>query len=237
MHCSGTKAQKANAPLKRSKKITLLLSEDQVLVRQGVRSLLEHEPDFQIVGETGGGLQTVELAQRVKPDVLLLDLMLPSLNGLEVTRQVRKKSPQTQIIILTLQAEPIYLFEAFRKGALGYVLKDSSFDELVKAIREVQAGRRYVSTSLSRLTLGDYLRTAHGNSLDKYESLTARQREVLQLVTEGKSSPEIGQLLGLSCRTVETHRAAIMKTLGIHRQTELVRYALTRLQLLSGSAK
>ena len=174
-------AVQADALLKRSKKITLLLSEDRVLVRQGVRSLLEHEPDFQIVGETGDGLQTVELVQRVKPDVLLLDLMLPSLNGLDVTRQVREQSPQTQVVILTLHAEPLYLLEAFRNGALGYVLKDSSFDELVKAIREVQAGRRYVSSSLSRLTLGDYLRTADGNGLDKYESLSARQR--------GRASP------------------------------------------------
>src|SRR5438477_11596366 len=118
MHWSGTKAQKANAPLKRSKKITLLLAEGQVLVRQGVRSLLEHEPDFQIVGETGDGLQTVELVQRVKPDVLLLDLMLPSLNGLDVTRQVREQSPQTHVVILTLHAAPPYILDAFLIGRL-----------------------------------------------------------------------------------------------------------------------
>jgi len=198
------------------------------MVRQGVRALLETEHDFAIIGECGDGLEAVKLVERLVPDVLVLDLMLPSLNGLDVVSHVREKSLPTRVVILTMHANEAYVLEALRNGAYGYVLKDAPFDELVTAIREVHSGRKYVCRPLSEIRIKDYLTKSNERQLNRFETLTARQREVVQLVAEGKSSREIGRLLGISRRTVETHRAQAMRIFGVNKQTELVRFVLQK---------
>jgi len=210
------------------KKITLLLADDRVMVRQGLRALLESEDDFSIVGECGDGLETVKLVELLKPDVLVLDLMMPSLNGLDVVCHVCQKSLPARVVILTMHANEAYVLEALRNGAYGYVLKDAPFEELVTAIREVSAGRKYLCRPLSEIRIKDYLLKSNERPLNRFETLTARQREVVQLVAEGKSSREIGRLLGISRRTVETHRAQAMKMFGVNKQTDLVRFVLMR---------
>jgi len=208
------------------KKITLLLADDRVMVRQGVRALLESEDEFSIIGECGDGLQAVKLVELLKPDVLVLDLMMPSLNGLDVLSHIGQKLLPTRVVILTMHANEAYVLEALRNGAYAYVLKDTPFEELVTAIREVHAGRKYLCRPLSEISIKDYLLKANEQQLNRFETLTSRQREVVQLVAEGKSSREIGHVLGISPRTVETHRAQAMKLVGVNKQTDLVRMVL-----------
>jgi two-component system response regulator NreC len=207
---------------------TIVLADDHRIVRQGLRALLEAEPDLQLVGETGDGLEAVQLARRLQPDVVVLDLMMPSINGLEATRQISDGCPQTHVIILSMHADEGYVLEALRNGAAGYVLKDSSADDLVRAVREVVAGRRYLSAPLSERAIEVYMQKARETSLDPYEKLTNREREVLHLAAEGHSSTEIAERLSISARTVETHRANMMRKLDLHSQTDLIRYALKR---------
>lgn len=207
---------------------TIVLADDHVVVRQGLRALLEAEPDFAIVGEAADGLEVADLVERLKADVLILDLMLPGLNGLEVTRQVQQRSPQTRIVVLSMYANEAYVLEALRNGAGAYVLKEASAADLVHAIREVMAGRRYLSPPLSESAIELYVQKAKAAPRDPYEALTTREREVLQLAAEGQSNPGIADRLGISVRTVETHRANLMHKLDLRSQTDLVRYALRR---------
>ena len=208
--------------------VTLLLADDHHVVRQGLRALLEAEPDFRVVGEASDGLEVPDLVERLQPRVLIVDLMMPGLNGLEVTRQVSKRSPQTRVLILSMHSNEAYVLEALRNGAAAYVLKDSSATDLVHAVREVAAGRRYLSPPLSERALDTYRQRAKEATLDIYETLTTREREVLHLAAEGHSGPEIASRLSISHRTVETHRANLMRKLGLQTQTDLVRYALRR---------
>jgi two-component system response regulator NreC len=207
---------------------TIVLADDHVVVRQGLRALLESEPDFVVVGEAADGLEVADLVERLKADVLVLDLMLPGLNGLEVTRQVQQRSPQTRVVVLSMYANEAYVLEALRNGAAAYVLKEASAADLVHAIREVMAGRRYLSPPLSESAIELYVQKAKAAPRDPYEALTTREREVLQLAAEGQSNPEIADRLGISVRTVETHRANLMHKLDLRSQTDLVRYALKR---------
>ena len=207
---------------------TIVLADDHSLVRQGLRALLEAETDFAIVGEAADGLEVPDLVERVKADVLVLDLMLHGLNGLEVTRQVQQRSPQTRMVVLSMYANEAYVLEALRNGALAYVLKEASATELIRAIRAAMAGRRYLSAPLSESAIELYVQKAKAAPRDPYEALTTREREVLQLAAEGQSNPEIANRLGISVRTVETHRANLMHKLDLHSQTDLVRYALWR---------
>jgi two-component system, NarL family, response regulator NreC len=209
-------------------KTTLVLAEDHHVVRQGLRALLQAEPDLTIVGEAGDGLEAVRLVERLEPDVLVLDLILPGLNGLEVTRQVSQRSPRTRVVILSMHAAEAYVLEALRNGAAGYVLKDGSAADLVRAVKEAVAGRHYLSPPLSELAIEAYLQKAREATLDLYETLTTREREVLQLAAEGHSNPEIAERLVISPRTVETHRANLMRKLGLQSQADLIRYALQR---------
>jgi DNA-binding NarL/FixJ family response regulator len=207
---------------------TIVLADDHAVVRQGLRALLEAEPDFAIVGEAADGLGVADLVERLKADLLVLDLMLPGLNGLEVTRQVQQRSPQTRVVVLSMYANEAYVLEALRNGAAAYVLKEASAADLVHAIHEVMAGRRYLSPPLSESAIELYVQKAKAAPKDPYEALTTREREVLQLAAEGQSNPEIADRLGISVRTVETHRANLMHKLDLRSQTELVRYALKR---------
>lgn len=208
--------------------VTIVLADDHHIVRQGVRALLEAEPDFEVVAETGDGLETLQTLERLKPNVLVLDLMMPGLNGLEVVRRASRLSPHTRTVILSMYADEAYVLEALRNGAAGYVLKDSSATDLVKAIREAAAGRRYLSPPLSDRAIEAYREKAAATAVDRYETLTAREREVLHLAAEGYTNAEIAARLGISQRTAETHRAHLMHKLGLHKQADLIRYALRR---------
>lgn len=207
---------------------TIALADDHIVVRQGLRALLETEPDFRVVGEAGDGPEAVHLVERLQPDVLVLDLMLPGLSGLEVARLVRQGSPKTRVLILSMYADEAYVLRALKNGAAGYALKDSSAADLVQAVREVARGQRYLSPPLSERAIERYAQRAEGVTEDSYETLTTREREVLHLAAEGHTTAEIAARLGISPRTAETHRANLMHKLGIHTQTDLVRYALRR---------
>jgi DNA-binding NarL/FixJ family response regulator len=171
--------------------LTIALADDHPLVRHGLRAALEGEPDFTLLGEATDGLEAAELVERLKPDVLILDLMMPGLNGLEVLRQAYNRSPATRVVVLSMHANEAYVLQALRNGAAGYVLKDACVDDLVQAVREVGAGRRYLSANLSQQAIEAYVEKAQVAPCDSYETLTTREREVLQLSAEGRSNGEI----------------------------------------------
>lgn len=208
--------------------LTLILADDHQIVRQGLRAILAAEPDLQLVGEAGDGPGALRLIEHLRPQVVVLDLMLPGLNGLDVTREVMRRVPDTRIVILSMHANESYAAEALRAGALAYVLKEASASELLTAIREAAAGRRYLSPPLSEQAVAAYQHRATSTSFDVYETLTTREREVLQLTAEGHSGAEIGRRLFISPRTVETHRMNLMRKLSLRNQKELVRYAVER---------
>jgi DNA-binding NarL/FixJ family response regulator len=212
----------------RSKETTIVLADDHKVVRQGLRAVLEAEPDLRVIGEAGNGLEVTRLVERLRPDVLVLDLMMPGLHGLEVARKVRKLSPRTHVVILSMHKDESYVLEALKNGASGYVLKDSGVDELVKAVQEAAANRCYLSPPLSNSAIEAYVQSASDTKTDAYDSLTSREREVLQLVAEGHTNAEIGKRLFISPRTVEIHRANMMQKLGLRNRTDLIRYALKR---------
>lgn len=206
----------------------VVLADDHHVVREGLRALLEAEPDLTVAGEAADGLTAVHLVERVKPDVLVVDVMMPALNGLEVTRQVVRRSPDTRVIVLSMYSDESYVMEALKNGAAGYVLKSSTRSDLVQAIREVMAGERYLSAPLSARAIEAYVERAKDTEVSAYDTLTSREREVLQLAAEGHTSAEIAARLSISPRTAETHRSAMMRKLGLRRQADLVRYALRR---------
>ncbi len=210
------------------REIQILLADDHALVRHGLRALLESEEKFKVVAEAGDGLEALDLVKKLKPDVVVLDVMMPNLNGLETARQLTKQYPRTKIIILSMYDEEGFVLEALGNGASGYVLKDSTSKDLVLAINEVIAGRRYLSPPLSDRAIDAYQQFAKSGTFDKYDTLTTREREVLQLTVEGHTHGEIAQTLGISVRTAETHRANLMKKLKIHSQADLIRYAIKR---------
>lgn len=207
-------------------KTTVVVADDHPLVRQGLRALLESEQDFTVIGEAMDGLTTVHVVEQLRPDVLLLDVMMGGLNGLEVARRVSRLAPKTRVVILSMHANEPYVLEALRHGVAGYILKEASPDEVLRGLREVAAGGRFLSTSLSERAIDAYARSGPTMPLDLYETLTAREREVLQLTAEECTATEIAARLGISPRTVESHRMAFMRKLGLHSQADLIRYAI-----------
>ena len=203
-----------------------MLADDHNIVRQGLRSLLEAQPDFQVIGEAADGVETSKLVERLHPDVLVADVMMGSMNGIEVTRQVRRLSPKTRVVVLSMHADESYVMEALRAGAKAYVLKDSIADDLLRAIREAVLGRRYLSPSLSEHVIEGYLEKSEATALKPHERLTIREREVLDLLATGHNNVEIAAQLCISRRTVEVHRARMMHKLGLHGSVQLLRYAL-----------
>ena len=208
--------------------VTVLLADDHPIVRQGLRHLLEAEPDLKIIGEASDGLQAVQLTEKFKPNVLIVDIMMPDLNGLEVLRQVKDRSPATCSIVLSMQSADVYVVEALKAGALGYVLKETGPSELVNAVQQVIRGKRYLSPRLSERLIDVLLQTTEELTLDPYETLTNREREVLQMAAEGMTTSAIAKRLSISPRTAELHRGRMMDKLGLNNQTELIRYALKR---------
>lgn len=207
---------------------TLLLADDHALVRQGLRMLIESEPDLQVVGEAGDGSETLRLAGLLRPDILVVDVMMPGLSGLEVAGQARKRWPKMKVIVLSMHDSEAYVVEALQAGAAAYVLKKATSSDLIHAVRRVSEGGLYLSPPLDERAIAAYVRNSHSARLDPYESLTAREREVVQLAAEGLSNPQIAAKLSLSPRTAEMHRANLMKKLGLKTQTDLVRYAMKR---------
>lgn len=206
---------------------TIVLADDHNLVREGLKRLLADEKTFKLIGEAKDGVEAVEMVEELHPAILLLDLMLPRLHGLEVIRQVRKTS-RCRVIVVSMYSDEPYVAEAFRNGAMGYVLKDATGAELLRAIRSVEAGTRFISPSIADMALNVCLKKGGGAAADVYQTLTAREREVLQLAAEGRNATQIARDLFISPRTVETHRANVMKKLALRSQTDLVRFAIRK---------
>ena len=209
---------------------TVLLVDDHAVVRSGLRVLLESENDFQIVGETGDGLEALRLLEKLNPQIMILDLMIPSLSGIEVARQTARVSPQTRILVFSMHDNEGYVLEALRAGASGYAGKDTKTSEIVGAVRAVAAGRRYLSPPLTEFAIEAYMQKAQTTPPREisYDTLTTREREVLQLAAEGHTAAKIGARLFISPRTVEIHRANLMRKLSLHNQADLFRYALKK---------
>jgi DNA-binding NarL/FixJ family response regulator len=206
----------------------VLLVEDHTLVRMGIRALLGSAgKEVEVVGEAGNGRDAVELCRTLNPDLVLMDVAMPELNGIEAARQILGQQPEVRIIMLSMHATRQHIFESLKAGVRGYVLKDAAFADLLVAIRAVMAGRTHVSPQLSDVVMQDYIRRAKGTEpVDELEKLSGREREILQLIAEGKSSAEIADALHISVRTVDTHRHNLMEKLRIHSIAGLTRFAI-----------
>lgn len=204
------------------KRIRILLADDHAVVRQGFKMILSAQPDMEIVGEAGNGREAVELAETLKPDIVVMDVAMPELNGIEATRRLTASSPHTRVVALSMHKDNVYVREILRAGARGYLLKDSVAADVVAAIRAVARGESYLSPAVSNAVLDDY-RKHVTNPIDL---LSSREREVLQMLAEGKTNKEIAVVLNLSVYTVDAHRGRIMEKLNVHSINELVRFAV-----------
>ena len=209
------------------RKLRLLLGDDHPLVRHGLRKVLEEQPAWEVVAEVGDGREAVREAIAHKPDVAILDVAMPLLNGIDAAQQIVRRAPETRILMLSMHADEAYVMRAVQAGATGYMVKDAAGKELLTAIESVAAGRPYFSPAIERL-LQDDRRTPSSGFADRYDTLSAREREVFQLIAEAKSNKEVAVLLGISPATVETHRARILQKLDVHSIAEVVRYAARR---------
>jgi two-component system, NarL family, response regulator NreC len=204
------------------KRIRILLADDHAVVRQGFKMILGAQPDMEIVGEAGNGRDAVELAEKLRPEVVVMDVAMPELNGIEATRRITDAAPHTRVLALSMHKDSVYVRETLRAGARGYLLKDSPAGELLTAVRAVASGQGYLSPEVSNAVLDDYRRHV-SNPIDL---LTSREREVLQMLAEGKTNKEIAGVLNLSVYTVDAHRGRIMEKLNLHSINELVRFAV-----------
>ncbi len=207
--------------------VTILLADDHKLVRQGVRSLLEAQPGFEIVGEASDGQEALKLVEDLCPDIAILDVMMPNLNGIETAKLVRQRRLKTQLIFLSMHANATYAIRALHSGALGYVLKEADFSEILQAIENALLGKRYLSLAIANDVL-EMLIHADAKKNDSLEILSAREREVLQLIAEGNTNAVIADKLSLSVRTVEAHRAHIMSKLRLSSHANLVKFAINQ---------
>jgi two-component system response regulator NreC len=210
-------------------KVRVLIVDDHAIVRDGVRMILEAQPDIEVVGEASDGREALEAARQLSPGVVLMDIAMPGMNGLEATAAMRRDLPDVQVLILTMHEDYEYFFEVLRAGASGYVLKGASSDDLVSAIRAVHQGGVYLHPAVAKNLVSDYVkRMEPGEDRARYDGLSDRERQVLKLVAEGETSRQIAEELFLSVNTVQTHRAHIMEKLGLHNRTDLIRYALRK---------
>jgi len=207
--------------------LRILLADDHTVVRQGLRKVLEERQDWQVVAEAGDGREAVRLAEQHKPDVAVIDVAMPLLNGIETTRQIARRVPGVRILILSMHSDEAYVTQILKAGAIGYLLKDSADVDLLEAVSAVSRGTSFFSPPIARL-MDDAVRPRGGQAVDRYESLSEREREVFQLIAEGKANKEIAALLFISPSTVETHRARIMEKLDLHSAAEIVLYAVRR---------
>lgn len=211
------------------KKCRILLADDHGVVRKGLRFLLESEPGLEVVGEAVDGRQAVDMAAELKPDVIVMDIAMPRLNGIEATRQIVRDRPEIAIVMLSMHSDEEYLVRTLSAGAKGYLLKDSAEGDLVRAVHSVSEGKPYFSPAIAKTLLDDYLRHLQQRGLtDSYDLLTDREKEVLQLLAVGKTNKDIATILDLSPYTVETHRTHIMQKLDLHNTAEIVLYAVRK---------
>ncbi len=209
-------------------KIRILLADDHTLMRDGLRSLIEAEPDLCVVGEAEDGRSALKLAGEVCPDVILMDIAMPLLNGLEATRQLKHDCPQAKVLILTMHEHEDYIRQALAAGAQGYILKDATAGELLEAIRAVSRGEVVLSPAITRLVVENYLRWGDVQREAESNGLSRREREVLQLIAEGYSNKQIAEILSLSIKTIQTHRMNLMSKLDLHNRADLIKYAIQR---------
>lgn len=210
-------------------RIRILLADDHGIVRQGLRAVLARDSDIEVVGESSDGLETVSLAEALDPDIVIMDITMPHLNGIDATARLTKRNPKIGVVILSMHSDETYLLRALNAGARGYLLKDSAEIDLIRAVRALAQGRTYFSASVTHTLLEDYMRDLQQRHLqDSYDLLTDREKEVLQLVAEGKSNKEVAGFLDVSNHTVETHRNNLMQKLNLHNTAEIVLYAVRK---------
>lgn len=210
-------------------KIRILLADDHTILRAGLRMMLNAQPDMEVVGEAQDGRQAITEAQRLQPDVVLMDITMPDMNGIDATRQIKRMLPETKVLVLTMHENDEYVFQALRAGAAGYMLKEAADTDLISALRVIQSGQFYLSPMAQSVMVGDYLqRVRTGEEKDSYSSLTEREREILKLVAEGFTNNQIAEQLVISPKTVDTHRTHVMDKLNLHSRAELVKYAMRR---------
>ena len=209
--------------------IRILLADDHTVIRKGLRLLLESQAGFTVIAEASNGRETVAMAETHQPDVVVLDVAMPTLNGIEAARQISAKLPQTAIVFLSMHSDEGYVLKALKSGAKAYLLKDSAEYDLINAIRAVNEGKAFFSPAISKMLVEEYMRQMQEREVeDSYELLTTREREVLQLLAEGKANKETASILNLSTYTVETHRGNIMQKLNLHSGAELILYAVRK---------
>jgi two-component system, NarL family, response regulator NreC len=211
------------------KKLRILLADDHIVMRTGLRALLERQPNLEVVGESENGRETVEFAASLRPDVVVMDVGMPVLNGIEAAKMIVTQSPSTAVVILSMHADESYVMRALSAGARGYLLKDSGAADLIAAIHAVSQGKSFFSPKVSRILAEDYVRVLkQKGAVDTYDLLTGREREILQLLAEGKANKEVATDLNISTYTVETHRSHILQKLNLHNSAELVLYAVRK---------
>jgi two-component system, NarL family, response regulator NreC len=219
-------------PLRRielMKKLRILLADDHIVMRTGLRALLERQPNLEVVGESENGRETVALAASLRPDVVVMDVGMPVLNGIEATQTIVTQCPATAVVILSMHADESYVMRALKAGARGYLLKDSAAADLIGAIQAISQGKSFFSPKVSRILAEDYVRVLkQKGAVDTYDLLTSREREILQLLAEGKTNKEVATALNISPYTVETHRSHILQKLNLHNSAELVLYAVRK---------
>jgi len=209
------------------KKIRVLLAEDHTIVRQGIAALLGTESDMEVVGEASNGLEAIELAKKLGPEVILMDIGMRQLNGLEATREIKRLFPSVKILVLTMHDNEEWIFQILKAGASGYLIKDSAMTDLISALRAVYQGDSYLSPSISKMVIEEYIRKAElGEKKGVEDLLSGREREILQLIAEAHSVPQIASLLCISKKTVEAHKTHIMEKLNIHDKVGLIKYAI-----------
>jgi two-component system response regulator NreC len=210
-------------------KIRILIADDHSIVREGVRMILAGQEDFEVVGEASTGREALERARDLKPDVVVMDISMPDMTGIQATGKIRKELPQVQVLGLTMHEEDSYVFELLKVGAAGYVLKRAAAEDLVSAVRAAHRGEAFLYPSVARMVVQDFLQRATAREREQaLDGLTEREREVLTLIAEGLTNQEIARKLFISIKTVQTHRAHIMEKLNLHDRTELVRYAIRK---------
>jgi DNA-binding NarL/FixJ family response regulator len=213
---------------KAMEKIRILLADDHTILRNGIRALLEDEPGMVVVGEAEDGRTAVTLACQLEPDVVLMDIAMPLLNGLEATRQIKRLCPRARVLILTMHDNEEYIRQVLEAGAMGYILKDAAARELLSAIRALQRGEAILSPAVTRLVIEDYLRWGGIRPEHPADNLSPREREVLQLIAEGHTSKQIAEILSISVKTVQAHRTNLMQKLDLHDRGELIKYAIQK---------
>ena len=209
--------------------IRILLADDHTVLRDGLRAMLERQPDMAVIGEAADGRECVRLAAEQSPDVVVMDIGMPNMNGIEATRRILSDSPRIAVVILSMHQDESYILRSLKAGAKGYLLKDALRADVLEAIRAVAQGRSFLTRKIARMLQEDYVRQLESRGLDDtYDLLTDREREILQLVAEGRANKEVAQLLNVSLTTVETHRTHILQKLGLHTVPELILYAVRK---------